>query len=76
MVRSVYLELLDALDPEAAPELVRNLALTYGWVVRRLGELGREHSVEGVDGLLRVSNTLLEAFRHAAEHCHDVAEAG
>lgn len=76
VVRSIYLELLNALDPEAAPEMVKNLALTYSWVVRRLGELGREHNVEGVNGLIRVSQTLLEAFRHAADHCNDAAEAG
>lgn len=76
MVRSVYLELLNALDPEAAPEMVKNLALTYSWVIRRLGELGREHDVAGVNGLIRVSQTLLDAFRHAAEHAGDAAEAG
>jgi flagellin-specific chaperone FliS len=77
VVRSIYIELLNALDPEAAPELVKNLAMTYAWVIRRLGELGREHDVEGVNGLIRVSGTMLEAFRHAAEHSGDVAaEAG
>ncbi len=73
-VRSVYLELHSALDANVAPEMVKNLALTYSWVIRRLGELGREHDVAGVDGLIRVSQTLLDAFRHAAEHAGDVSE--
>ncbi len=73
-VRTIYLELHGALDPEVAPELVQNLSLTYRWVVRRLGDLSRDHDVEGVNGLLRVSQNLLEAFRHAAEHANDDVE--
>jgi len=72
-VRSIYMELLAALDPEASPELTRNLGATYAWVVRRLSEVGKEGKPEGVDGIIRVTDTLLGAFAHAVSA---VAEAG
>ncbi|MSQ01926.1 MAG: flagellar protein FliS [Myxococcales bacterium] len=64
-VRSIFIELTNALDAEVAPELVGNLSKTYMWVVGRLGEVGRSGDPNEVDGLIRVTDTLLGAFRHA-----------
>ncbi len=65
LVRSIYMELLAALDPETAPELTRNLAATYAWVVRRLSEVGKSGDPAAVDSLIRVTDTLLGAFAGA-----------
>lgn len=64
-VRSIYMELLAALDMEVAPELTRSLGATYAWVVRRLSEVGKTGDSAGVDGIIRVTDTLLGAFSHA-----------
>lgn len=77
-VRTIFLELVNALDTEAAPELARNLGMTYAWVIQRLAEVGRSGRAEEVDVLIRVADTLLGAFRHAAADPGEepVAEAG
>ncbi|MBM4390380.1 MAG: flagellar protein FliS [Deltaproteobacteria bacterium] len=62
-VRPIYLELMLALDHATAPELTRNLHGTYTWAIQRLGEVGRTGDVGGTEALLRVNNTLLDAFR-------------
>lgn len=77
-VRAIFIELNAALDHEAAPELTNNLSLTYAWVVKRLGEVGKSGVPTEVDQLIRVADTLLGAFRQAAATGMDdlAAEAG
>ncbi|MBM4366648.1 MAG: flagellar protein FliS [Deltaproteobacteria bacterium] len=62
-VRPIYLELMLALDHGTAPELTRNLHVTYAWAIQRLGEVGKTGDLGGTEALLRVNNTLLDAFR-------------
>ncbi len=64
-VRAIYIEMMNALDPTVAPELTRSLALTYSWVIGRLSDVGRGGNPDDVEGILRVTNTLLDAFRQA-----------
>lgn len=77
-VRAIFIELNGALDREAAPELTANLGLTYAWVVHRLAEVGKSGVPAEVDQLIKVTDTLLGAFRHAVQIGVDepVAEAG
>lgn len=83
-VRSIYMELLAALDAEVSPELTRNLAATYTWVVRRLSDIGKAGDPDGVDPVIRVTDTLLGAFsvavnaagQEAEESEESAAEAG
>lgn len=62
-VRPIYLELMLALDHTTAPELTKNLHVTYAWAIQRLGEVGKSGDVGGTEAILRVNNTLLDAFR-------------
>lgn len=62
-VRPIYLELMLALDHSTAPELTKNLHVTYAWAIQRLGEVGKTGDVGGTEALARVNHTLLEAFR-------------
>lgn len=62
-VRAIIVELMCALDHEAAPELTGNLHRTYGWVLTQLSEVGKSGQAEAVDPILRVCHTLLDAFR-------------
>lgn len=77
-VRAIVIELSNALDADAAPELSRNLAMTYGWMLNRIGEVGKSGVAEEIDALLRVCTTLHDAFQHAASASDDepIAEAG
>ena len=62
-VRPIYLELMFALDHSAAPELTKNLHVTYAWAIQRLGEVGKTGDIAGMESLIKVNNTLLDAFR-------------
>lgn len=64
-VRAIVVELMCALDHDTAPELTANLQRTYSWVLLQLSEVGKSGKVEGVEPVLRVCNTLLDAFRTA-----------
>lgn len=77
-VRAIIVELMCALDHDAAPELTGNLHRTYGWVLNQLSELGKSGRPEAVDPLLRVCHTLLDAFRtvvFASDAVDDPTEA-
>ncbi len=62
-VRPIYIELLMALDHKAAPELTRNLHVTYAWAIQRLGEVGKTGDLAAIQSLVKVNDTLLDAFR-------------
>ena len=73
-VRPIYLELMFALDHAVAPELTRNLHVTYAWVIQRLGDVGKTGDVGGTEALARVNGTLLDAFRQVVITGADEAE--
>lgn len=62
-VRAIIVELMCALDHDAAPELTANLHRTYSWVLAQLSEVGRSGEAAAVDQVIRVCHTLLGAFR-------------
>lgn len=62
-VRAIIVELMCALDHDAAPELTGNLHRTYAWILTQLSAVGKSGQADELDPLLRVSNTLLDAFR-------------
>jgi flagellar biosynthetic protein FliS len=66
-VREIYTELLLALDPEAAPELVQRLAPLYRWCLQALTEAVSEQSTELVDQVQNITDTILEGWTAALE---------
>ncbi|MED5369511.1 MAG: flagellar export chaperone FliS [Myxococcota bacterium] len=66
-VRSIYFELVMALDDAAAPELCAELRRLYSWCIRELVEASKSRSDSHVEGVLRVTRTLGEAWTEAVE---------
>jgi len=66
-VREILLELLGALDPEAAPELCGTLAPLYRWMLTELVTVGREREVARLHGVRDVLIPLAEGWRGAME---------
>lgn len=64
--REIYVELLTALDPEAAPEMCGNLAALYQWAISELVAAGRDKDEARIRGVLRVTTTLLEGWQAVA----------
>ena len=65
-VREIYLELLGALDHEAAPELCENLQRLYQWCIDELVQAGKKHDEAKIRDVLQVSTTLLEGWQTVA----------
>ena len=66
-VRSIYFELIAALDDGASPELCGQLRSLYTWCVRELMAAGRTHDIGKVQAVKRVTGTLQEAWQEAVE---------
>ena len=66
-VRSVYFELIFALDDSTSPELCSQLRALYTWCVRELMTAGRTRDIAKVEGVKRVTYTLQEAWQEAVE---------
>lgn len=66
-VRSIYFELIAALDDGVSPELCGQLRNLYTWCVRELMAAGRTHDLAKVDAVKRVTATLQEAWQEAVE---------
>ena len=64
-VREIFLELLSALDDDAAPELCANLRSLYRWCIHELVTAGRTNSAQCVLNVLSVTNSLLEGWQGA-----------
>ena len=64
-VRCILIELSEALDPAAAPELVANLAGLYRFCTNQLIEAGRQRTPESVAPARRVLAQLLEGWESA-----------
>lgn len=62
-VREIYVELLGALDRDAAPEMCDNLAALYQWCLSELVTAGRTREKQRVMEVLKVSTTLLEGWQ-------------
>ncbi len=63
--RAIICELDMALDPEASPELCRNLTALYGFCLDRLRVATREDSVQAIDDVIRVLAPLYQAWQIA-----------
>jgi flagellar biosynthetic protein FliS len=66
-VRSIYFELIAALDDGVSPELCGQLRNLYTWCVRELMAAGRNHDIAKVQAVKRVTITLQEAWQEAVE---------
>jgi flagellar biosynthetic protein FliS len=66
-VRSIYFELISALDDGTSPELCAQLRNLYTWCVRELMTAGRTRDIAKVEGVKRVTATLQEAWQEAVE---------
>jgi len=66
-VREIVLELHDALDYDAAPEVCHTLAPLYRWMLSELVTAGAERSVERIQGVRRAILPLAEGWRGAMD---------
>ncbi|MFK7929793.1 MAG: flagellar export chaperone FliS [Myxococcota bacterium] len=64
--REIYLELLGALDREAAPQMCDNLHSLYQWCISELIVAGRNSDKAKILAVLKVSTTLLEGWQFVA----------
>lgn len=60
--RKIFIELLNALDRDEAPELTENLRQLYLWAIRELISAGRDNSVAPIRRTLRMTKDLHEAW--------------
>lgn len=74
-VREIYLELLTALDHEAAPEMCMNLQRLYRWCIDELVIAGRDKDDEKIRAVLKVTTTLLEGWQVVARGGEDAQAA-
>lgn len=65
-VREIYLELLGALDPDAAPEMCARLSSLYQWCLQELIQAGRTGDADQIRSVLKVTTTLLEGWEVVA----------
>jgi flagellar biosynthetic protein FliS len=63
--RSIYAELLAALDHAQAPELCADLHRLYVWAIEELTEATRDAQPARIRTVLKVSATLLDGWRQA-----------
>ncbi len=63
--RAIIGELLAALDPEPAPELVGNLDRLYRWMTVELAEAGFHKDERRIAPVMRVTERLLDGFHRA-----------
>jgi flagellar biosynthetic protein FliS len=65
--RNVFSELMLALDHELAPQLSARLHGLYLWSFRELARAGRERDPSIVEGVLKVTQSLLGTWTEAVE---------
>ena len=63
--RSIYLELLSALDHSVAPEVTQNLRRTYTWALHQLSEACRTGESVTVQRVLEATASLYEGWMEA-----------
>jgi flagellar protein FliS len=64
--REIFLELMGALDHQAAPDLCGNLHRLYQWCINELIECGGSPDQERLKAVLKVTITLLEGWQVVA----------
>jgi flagellar biosynthetic protein FliS len=62
---SIFIELNDAVDIAAAPELATNLRSIYAWCIAQLQEAQRSGNVQVVQGVHRVTCSLYGTWTEA-----------
>jgi flagellar biosynthetic protein FliS len=65
--RSAFSEMIVSLDHEVAPAISAQLSRLYMWCIRELAKAGSEQSAERLDGVRKVTVTLLETWTEAIE---------
>ena len=72
--RAIFLELQAGLDPEVDPDLCSRLGGLYSWIVQQLIKAERDGDVEAIEGTLKVTYELLEAWSSAvaSPDCPDI----
>ncbi|MDP2307118.1 MAG: flagellar export chaperone FliS [Pseudomonadota bacterium] len=71
--RSVFVELLVALDPTAQPEIAKALSDTYRWILHHLTEAGRTGDRVRLDEVRAVTDTVRTMWTNAVRiHRGDV----
>lgn len=65
--REILVELINALDHEAAPALTANLHRLYTWSIRELIAAGRDHSPKRIQNVLGVIEPLYSAWQEVIE---------
>lgn len=65
--RSAFSEMMISLDHDVAPELSSQLSRLYMWCIRELAKAGSEQSAERLEGVRKVTNSLLETWTEAIE---------
>ncbi len=63
--RSIFVELMSALDHEAAPAITRNLHLVYAWCLHHLNQAQRTGNVDTMANVHRVTCSLYSTWSEA-----------
>lgn len=63
--RSIFVELMSALDHEAAPAITRNLHLVYAWCLHHLNQAQRTGNVDTIANVHRVTCSLYSTWSEA-----------
>lgn len=65
--REIFIELMGALDHEAAPQLSGNLRRLYFWAVRELIRASRDGDISAIEGTLEMTRELHGAWIQAVD---------
>jgi flagellar biosynthetic protein FliS len=65
--RSAYSELIISLDHEVAPELSQQLNRLYLWCIRELAKAGSELNAARIEGVRKITASMLETWSEAVE---------
>jgi len=72
-VREILIELRMALDFDVAPDICKSLASIYDWAGDELIAAGRDRAESRIQNVVRVNDTLLDAWTAALERVNDAA---
>jgi flagellar biosynthetic protein FliS len=75
VARAIYLELLQALDPTAAPNAINAMRDTYRWLLHHLTEAGRTGDRERMGEVRRVATTVHDTWSRAVSIHREGAES-
>lgn len=69
--QAIIAELLMTLNPDAAPQLVANLANLYDYIFNRLTEANLNDDVRAADEVIEILTDLKDAWAQAAQMCRE-----